>query len=150
MASILATYIGKYVSNLNKDQLKVSIWHGDVCVRNLELKSNALDSLRLPVSVHQGLLCRGPHVFLVVYRQLPPVATDRSEELYFESLARCCDAQKLLCVSSYKCRNTPNKTPLFVVAMPEQKCIQLARVFVKAGSYRVEDCNDTMAVKFGP
>lgn len=32
VASILASYIGKYVKNLNKDTLKVSIWHGDGAV----------------------------------------------------------------------------------------------------------------------
>ena len=34
--------------------LKISIWQGDVCVRNLELRSDALDALRLPVVVHRG------------------------------------------------------------------------------------------------
>ncbi len=46
--------LGKYVKNLNKDSLKVSIWSGDVCVRDLELKRNALDSFRLPVVVSRG------------------------------------------------------------------------------------------------
>lgn len=44
------------VDNLNTGQLNVGIWSGDVKLRNLRLKKEALDKFRLPVDVVEGYL----------------------------------------------------------------------------------------------
>lgn len=44
------------VDNLNTGQLNIGIWSGDVKLRNLKLKKEALDKFRLPVDVIEGYL----------------------------------------------------------------------------------------------
>lgn len=44
------------VDNLNTGQLNIGIWSGDVKLRNLRLKKEALDKFRLPVDVVEGYL----------------------------------------------------------------------------------------------
>ena len=55
LASILNRFLASYVDGLNTNQLNVAIWSGDVKLRNLRLKRSALDKLRLPIDVKEGL-----------------------------------------------------------------------------------------------
>eukprot|EP01114_Cavostelium_apophysatum_P004048 TRINITY_DN1418_c0_g1_i1.p1 TRINITY_DN1418_c0_g1~~TRINITY_DN1418_c0_g1_i1.p1 ORF type:complete len:3212 (-),score=1062.70 TRINITY_DN1418_c0_g1_i1:26-9661(-) len=52
----LIKYLGQYIKNLNKENLKIGIWGGDVILENLELKEEALNSLNLPFGVKKGFL----------------------------------------------------------------------------------------------
>jgi len=45
-----------YVQNFDPKQLNVGIWSGDVVLRDLELRREALDQLRLPLNVIEGHL----------------------------------------------------------------------------------------------
>ncbi|KAG1095366.1 hypothetical protein G6F42_018567 [Rhizopus arrhizus] len=54
VASILNRFLKNYVSNLNYDQLKIGIWNGEVNLRNLKLRRDALDKLDLPINVSEG------------------------------------------------------------------------------------------------
>ena len=54
IATVLNRVLGGYVSNLEKSQLNIGIWKGDVVLRNLKLKKEALDKFKLPVDVTQG------------------------------------------------------------------------------------------------
>ncbi|KAL8692671.1 MAG: hypothetical protein Q9218_002344 [Villophora microphyllina] len=56
VANLLNRFLGMYVKNFNAQQLNVGIWNGDVKLRNLELKREALDQLHLPVNVVEGHL----------------------------------------------------------------------------------------------
>lgn len=56
MASLLNRFLGMYIRNFDPGQLKVGIWSGDVKLRNLELRKEALDQLKLPVNVVEGHL----------------------------------------------------------------------------------------------
>ncbi|BGP21450.1 Vacuolar protein sorting-associated protein 13 [Rhodotorula toruloides] len=56
LAGILNRTLSAYVDNLNTSQLNVGIWSGDVKLRNLRLKKEALDKFRLPVDVMEGYL----------------------------------------------------------------------------------------------
>ncbi|CAO3621876.1 unnamed protein product [Mucor fragilis] len=56
VASILNRFLKNYVSNLNYDQLKIGIWNGEVNLRNLKLRRDALDKLDLPINVSEGYL----------------------------------------------------------------------------------------------
>ncbi|CAM1500416.1 Fc.00g095780.m01.CDS01 [Cosmosporella sp. VM-42] len=56
VAGLLNRFLGMYVKNFDPAQLKVGIWSGDVKLRNLELRREALDQLKLPLNVMEGHL----------------------------------------------------------------------------------------------
>lgn len=56
VASLLNRFLGMYVKNFDAKQLNVGIWNGDVKLRNLQLRKEALDQLHLPVNVVEGHL----------------------------------------------------------------------------------------------
>ena len=56
VANLLNRFLGMYFKNFNDQQLNVGIWNGDVKLRNLELRREALDQLHLPVNVVEGYL----------------------------------------------------------------------------------------------
>lgn len=56
VATLLNRFLGMYVKNFDPKQLNVGIWSGDVKLRNLELRREALDQLHLPVNVVEGHL----------------------------------------------------------------------------------------------
>ncbi|KIX05154.1 uncharacterized protein Z518_06026 [Rhinocladiella mackenziei CBS 650.93] len=55
-ANLLNRFLGMYVKNFDPKQLNVGIWSGDVKLRNLELRREALDQLHLPLNVVEGRL----------------------------------------------------------------------------------------------
>ena len=56
VANLLNRFLGIYVKNFDPKQLNVGIWSGDVTLRNLELRKEALDQLHLPLNVVEGHL----------------------------------------------------------------------------------------------
>ncbi|KAJ0048722.1 hypothetical protein Pint_15724 [Pistacia integerrima] len=56
VANLLQKYLGNYVKGLNKEALKISVWQGDVELKNMQLKPEALNALKLPVKVKAGFL----------------------------------------------------------------------------------------------
>ncbi|KAL6708958.1 Vacuolar protein sorting-associated protein 13 [Coniothyrium glycines] len=56
VSNLLNRFLGMYVQNFDPKQLNVGIWSGDVKLRNLELRREALDQLRLPLNVVEGHL----------------------------------------------------------------------------------------------
>lgn len=58
VAYYLNLFLGKYVTGLDAESLKISVWKGDVELRNLQLKPEALQELNLPITVKSGLLGR--------------------------------------------------------------------------------------------
>ncbi|SNX84266.1 related to VPS13 - involved in regulating membrane traffic [Melanopsichium pennsylvanicum] len=56
LASLLNRLLAAYVDGLNTSQLNIGIWSGDVKLRNLRLKTSALDKFRLPIDVKEGYL----------------------------------------------------------------------------------------------
>ncbi|KAI9744725.1 MAG: hypothetical protein M1818_001650 [Claussenomyces sp. TS43310] len=56
VASLLNRFLGMYIRNFDPGQLKVGIWSGDVKLRDLELRREALDQLKLPINVAEGHL----------------------------------------------------------------------------------------------
>ncbi|XP_039442815.1 intermembrane lipid transfer protein Vps13 isoform X7 [Culex pipiens pallens] len=56
VADVLNRFVGEYVENLDKKQLKIGIWGGDVVLNNLILKQSALKELDLPVTTLYGHL----------------------------------------------------------------------------------------------
>ena len=56
VANLLNRFLGMYVKNFDPKQLNVGIWSGDVKLRNLQLRKEALDQLHLPLNVVEGYL----------------------------------------------------------------------------------------------
>ncbi|KAK5007320.1 Vacuolar protein sorting-associated protein 13, partial [Cryomyces antarcticus] len=56
VANLLNRFLGMYVRNFDAKQLNVGIWSGDVKLRNLELRKEALDQFHLPVNVVEGYI----------------------------------------------------------------------------------------------
>ncbi|XP_057578649.1 intermembrane lipid transfer protein VPS13C isoform X2 [Hippopotamus amphibius kiboko] len=54
VADLLNRFLGDYVENLNKSQLKLGIWGGNVALDNLQIKENALSGLDVPFKVKAG------------------------------------------------------------------------------------------------
>ncbi|XP_039196017.1 vacuolar protein sorting-associated protein 13C isoform X5 [Crotalus tigris] len=54
VADLLNRFLGRYVENLNKSQLKLGIWGGNVALDNLLIKENALSELDVPFRVKAG------------------------------------------------------------------------------------------------
>ncbi|KKK20473.1 hypothetical protein ARAM_004467 [Aspergillus rambellii] len=54
VANLLNRFLGIYVKDFDATQLNIGIWSGDVKLRNLELRREALDQLRLPLNVVEG------------------------------------------------------------------------------------------------
>ncbi|KAK6930330.1 Vacuolar protein sorting-associated protein 13, DH-like domain [Dillenia turbinata] len=53
---LLRKYLGDYVHGLSLEALRISVWKGDVVLRDLKLKAEALNSLKLPVTVTAGFV----------------------------------------------------------------------------------------------
>ncbi|QDZ20283.1 vacuolar protein sorting-associated protein [Chloropicon primus] len=57
LTALLEKYLGDYVCGLDKDALKVSVWSGNIVLKNLKLKPDALKFLGIPgLQVKSGLL----------------------------------------------------------------------------------------------
>ncbi|RZF46007.1 hypothetical protein LSTR_LSTR006773 [Laodelphax striatellus] len=56
VAWVLNNYLGKYVENLNTDQLSIALLQGAVELENLPLRKDALRQIGLPVQVRSGLI----------------------------------------------------------------------------------------------
>jgi hypothetical protein len=56
VAFYLQKYLGTYLNGLDAESLRISVWKGDVELKNLSLKPEALQDLDLPISVKAGLL----------------------------------------------------------------------------------------------
>ena len=56
VAYYLNNYLGKYVYGLDTQSLRISVFKGDVVLRNLKLKPDALADLDLPVTIKSGLI----------------------------------------------------------------------------------------------
>uniref|UniRef100_A0AAY5L059 Vacuolar protein sorting 13 homolog C n=1 Tax=Esox lucius TaxID=8010 RepID=A0AAY5L059_ESOLU len=54
VSDLLNRFIGDYVENLDKSQLKIGIWGGNVVLENLKVKENALSELDVPFKVKAG------------------------------------------------------------------------------------------------
>lgn len=56
VSTLLNRFLGMYVKNFDTTQLNIGIWSGDVKLKNLELRREALDQLHLPLNVIEGYL----------------------------------------------------------------------------------------------
>ncbi|KAG8380914.1 hypothetical protein BUALT_Bualt06G0066200 [Buddleja alternifolia] len=51
---LILGYLGKYIKDIQKEQLKITLWNEEVLLENVELILEAFDYLRLPFAFRQG------------------------------------------------------------------------------------------------
>ena len=51
---ILQEKLGRYLDGLDKENLKVGVWSGNLLLENLKVKKSALDEFKLPIKVVFG------------------------------------------------------------------------------------------------
>lgn len=51
---LLLGYLGRYVKDIQKEQLKITLWNEEVLLENVELILEAFDYLQLPFALKQG------------------------------------------------------------------------------------------------
>jgi vacuolar protein sorting-associated protein 13A/C len=56
LANLLDKYASQYLEGIDSKSANLSIWKGDVSLRNLKVKTSAFDELKLPVTVLYGYL----------------------------------------------------------------------------------------------
>ncbi|GBP47899.1 Vacuolar protein sorting-associated protein 13 [Eumeta japonica] len=81
VVDVLNRFLGDYVENLNRSQLKLGIWGGDVVLENLVLKQNALEELNIPVQTVYGHL--GKLVLKIPWKNLYGASVEASVERLF-------------------------------------------------------------------
>ena len=54
VANVLNSVLGTWVDNINSDQLKLSIFAGEVTLKDLKLKDSAIESLGFPFTLQYG------------------------------------------------------------------------------------------------
>ncbi|KAJ9680062.1 hypothetical protein PVL29_019367 [Vitis rotundifolia] len=55
---VLLGYIGRYIKDIQKEQLKITLWNEEVLLENVELILEAFDYLQLPFALKQGRVGR--------------------------------------------------------------------------------------------
>ncbi|XP_045765599.1 vacuolar protein sorting-associated protein 13 isoform X2 [Maniola jurtina] len=81
VVDVLNRFLGNYVENLNRSQLKLGIWGGDVVLENLILKQNALEELNIPVQTVYGHL--GKLVLKIPWKNLYGASVEATIERLF-------------------------------------------------------------------
>ena len=56
LAPLLERFLGQYVEDLPREQLRVGLWSGVVRLENVRLKRDAFDHLKLPFAVREGTI----------------------------------------------------------------------------------------------
>ncbi|KAM3967394.1 vacuolar protein sorting 13C isoform 2-T2 [Aphomia sociella] len=81
VVDVLNRFLGDYVENLNRSQLKLGIWGGDVVLENLILKQNALEELNIPVQTVYGHL--GKLVLKIPWKNLYGASVEATVDRLF-------------------------------------------------------------------
>lgn len=55
---LLLGYLGRYVKDIQKEQLKITLWNEEVLLENVDLILEAFDYLQLPFALKQGRVGR--------------------------------------------------------------------------------------------
>ncbi|KAG0559465.1 hypothetical protein KC19_10G107200 [Ceratodon purpureus] len=111
---LLRLYLGEYVRGLSVEALKISVWQGDVVLRDLQLKAEALNALNLPITVKAGFLGsvtlkvpwnrlgKDPVIVLLdrIFILAEPLKDDRTftkedKERWYEAKRRKCEEAEL-------------------------------------------------------
>ncbi|XP_076324166.1 LOW QUALITY PROTEIN: intermembrane lipid transfer protein VPS13A-like [Tachypleus tridentatus] len=56
VSDLLNKFLGDYVENLDRSKLKLAIWGGNIILKNLDIKQNALEDLDIPLKIAFGYL----------------------------------------------------------------------------------------------
>ncbi|XP_022258714.1 vacuolar protein sorting-associated protein 13C-like [Limulus polyphemus] len=56
VADLLNKFLGDYVENVDRSKLKLAVWGGNIILKNIDIKQNALEDLDLPLKIAFGYL----------------------------------------------------------------------------------------------
>jgi len=56
LEKILVPIASQYITGIDKKNLKVEIWSGNVVIENVSIKKNLVDKLELPVNIKQSTI----------------------------------------------------------------------------------------------
>jgi vacuolar protein sorting-associated protein 13A/C len=56
VVSIINRTMGRYIDDIQQDQISIGIWKGDLSLNNVKVKKSAMDLLNLPVKITEGIL----------------------------------------------------------------------------------------------
>ena|SRR3990167_3017091 len=56
LSDLLTNVLGKYIEGINQESLRIAIWGGDVSLKNLLIKKEALDLVNVPFNIKGGVL----------------------------------------------------------------------------------------------
>ncbi|GFP79369.1 putative vacuolar protein sorting-associated protein 13f [Phtheirospermum japonicum] len=51
---LILGYLGRYIKDIQKEQLKITLWNEEVLMKNVELILESFDYHRLPFAFRQG------------------------------------------------------------------------------------------------
>ncbi|CAD8214708.1 unnamed protein product [Paramecium pentaurelia] len=54
LEKVLIQYFGKFISGLDKNNLKLGVWSGNMVIQNVNLKSEIIEMLELPIKLRQS------------------------------------------------------------------------------------------------
>ena len=94
LAPLLERFLGQYIVDLPREQLRVGVWSGVVRLENVRLKPAAFDHLKLPFAVREGtiglvelklalktvLLSARQHPFVITLDAISVTASPRTED----------------------------------------------------------------------
>ena len=94
LAPLLERFLGQYIVDLPREQLRVGVWSGVVRLENVRLKPAAFDHLKLPFAVREGtiglvelklalktvLLSARQHPFVITLDAISVTASPRAED----------------------------------------------------------------------
>ncbi|XP_017333077.2 intermembrane lipid transfer protein VPS13C isoform X1 [Ictalurus punctatus] len=136
VSDVLNRFIGDYVENLDKSQLKIGIWGGDVVLENLRVKENSLSELDVPFKVKAGQI--GKLTLKIPWKNL-----------YSEAVVATLDGLYLLVVpeATIKYDAAKEERHLHEAKQRELQRIEEALLLVARREKPVDEKKDTFAEK---
>ena len=153
LAPLLERFLGQYIVDLPREQLRVGVWSGVVRLENVRLKPAAFDHLKLPFAVREGtiglvelklalktvLLSARQHPFVITLDAISVTASPRTEDEWAaEPAARRALALKraALAAAALRCNKPPRSASAVVIRMLPARCVLAFAGFLDASSRR--------------
>jgi len=58
LENILQSHLGQYINGLDKKNLTMGVWSGNILIENASLKTEAFEKFKLPFRIKFGKICR--------------------------------------------------------------------------------------------
>ena len=68
LEKVLLTYFGRFISGLDKNNLKLGVWSGNVVIENVNLRQELIEMLELPFKLKMSSV--GRMIFRIPWKKL--------------------------------------------------------------------------------